>query len=118
VAWQHQQFLNSLNPAEENLDWDVSYHVIEENRSYPLHVDDKANQTSPQVMLDYIAWLQEGEKEDDVPEVRIFSLEETFEPYSSKTLQATTILLIPMLTIWMIQRQKENGGRTIQTEEE
>ena len=118
VAWQHQQFLNSLDPVEENLDWDVSYHVIVENRSYPLHVEDEVNQTSPQVMQDHIAWLQEGAKEDDAPEVRIFSLEETFEPYSSKTMQAATILLIPMLTIWMIQRQKENGGRTIQTEEE
>jgi hypothetical protein len=118
VAWQHQQFLNSLDPVEGNLDWDVSYHVIVENRSYPLHVEDEVNQTSPQVMQDHIAWLQEGEKEDDAPEVRIFSLEETFEPYSSKTMQAATILLIPMLTIWMIQRQKENGGRTIQTEEE
>ena len=112
VAWQHQQFLNSLDPAEDNLDWDVSYHVIAENRSYPLHIDDKVNQTSPQVMQEHIAWLQEGGDEDDPPEVRIFSLEETFEPYSSKTLQVATILLIPMLTIWMIQRQKEDSDRT------
>ncbi len=112
VAWQHQQFLNSLDPVEADLDWDVSYHVIAENRSYPLHIVDKVNQTSPQVMINHIVWLQEGEKEDDPPEVRIFSLEETFEPYSSTTMQVATILLIPMLVIWMIQRQKENSERT------
>ena len=118
VAWQHQQFLNSLNPEDEHLDWDVSYHVISENRSYPLHVKDQTNQTAPQVMESHIAWLQEGEKDGDAPEVRIFSLEETFEPYSSTTMQVATILLIPMLTIWMIQRQKENERRNSKSEEE
>ena len=118
VAWQHQQFLNSLNPEDEHLDWDVSYHVISENRSYPLHVQDQTNQTSPQVMESHIAWLQEGEKDGDAPEVRIFSLEETFEPYSSTTMQVATILLIPMLTIWMIQRQKENERKYSTSEEE
>ena len=118
VAWQHQQFLNSLNPEDEHLDWDVSYHVISENRSYPLHVKDQTNQTAPQVMESHIAWLQEGEKDGDAPEVRIFSLEETFEPYSSTTMQVATILLITMLTIWMIQRQKETERRNSKSEEE
>ena len=96
----------------------MSYHVISENRSYPLHVKDQTNQTAPQVMESHIAWLQEGEKDGDAPEVRIFSLEETFEPYSSTTMQVATILLIPMLTIWMIQRQKENERRNSKSEEE
>lgn len=115
VAWQHQWGLNSLEPKPQNLDWDVSFHVISENRTYPLHTEDEVNQTSPQVMQKYIAWLQESENEEP-PELRIYSLEETFEPYSSKTLQLAIILLIPLLIVWMLQRQR--GSRASPHEEE
>jgi len=110
VAWQHQQFLNSLDPTVDTLDWDVRFHVISENRSYRLHGEDTVNQTSPQVMEGHIAWLQEGEG-DDPPEVRVHTLEETFEPYSSRILQLVTILMIPLLVAWSLQRQRENGSR-------
>ena len=110
VAWQHQQFLNSLDPTEDTLDWDVRFHVISENRSYRLHGEDAVNQTSPQVMEGHIAWLQEGEA-DEPPELRVHTLEETFEPYSSSILQLVTILMIPLLVAWSLQRQRENGSR-------
>ena len=110
VAWQHQQFLNSLDPTVDTLDWDVRFHVISENRSYRLHGEDTVNQTSPQVMEGHIAWLQEGDG-DDPPEVRVHTLEETFEPYSSRILQLVTILMIPLLVAWSLQRQRENGSR-------
>ena len=110
VAWQHQQFLNSLDPTEETLDWDVRFHVIDENRSYRLHGNDAVNQTAPQVMEGHIAWLQEGEG-DEPPEVRVHTLGETFEPYSKRQLQFVTILMIPLLVAWSLQRQRENGSR-------
>ena len=109
VAWQHQQFLNSLDPTEEALDWDVRFHVILENRSYRLHGEDAINQTAPQVMEGHIAWLQEAE-EDQPPEVRVHTLGETFEPYSKRQLQFVTILMIPLLVAWSLQRQHENGS--------
>jgi len=110
VAWQHMWGLNSLDPSEAELDWDVSYHIIGENQTYPLHTEDEVNQTTPQVMEGHIAWLQEGDG-DDPPEVRVHTLEETFEPYSSRILQLVTILMIPLLVAWSLQRQRENGSR-------
>ena len=67
-------------------------------------------------MQGHIAWLQDSGGEDP-PEVIIYSLEETFEPYSSRTLQVAIIALIPLLTIWMIQRQKENTDSVSDDEE-
>jgi hypothetical protein len=67
-------------------------------------------------MQGHIAWLQDSGGEDP-PEVIIYSLEETFEPYSSRTLQIAIIALIPLLTIWMIQRQKENTNSPSEEEE-
>ncbi|MBC8437990.1 MAG: hypothetical protein H8D82_01830 [Euryarchaeota archaeon] len=112
VAWQHQQFLTSLEPTPVTLDWDVAYHVISQNQTYPLHVEDDLNQTEPQVMKNHIVWLQDSGGEDP-PEVRIYALEETIEQYSSRTLQVAIILLIPLLTLWMIQKQRERLVETI-----
>ncbi len=117
VAWQHKWGLNSLDPSEAELDWDVSYHVIGENQTYPLHTEDQVNQTTPQVMEGHIAWLQEvGEGEPD--ELRIYTIEEVFEPYSSRTLQVATLLIIPLLVILLLQRQRENGHTQDHSEEE
>ncbi len=108
VTWQHKWGLNSLSPSSKDLDWDVSYHIIEQNRTYPLHPEDELNQTSPQAMEGHIVWLQDSGGEEP-PEVRIHTLEETFEPYSSITLQVVTLLMIPLLIIWLIQRMKERN---------
>jgi membrane-associated phospholipid phosphatase len=117
VAWQHMWGLNSLDPSEAELDWDVSYHIIGENQTYPLHTEDEVNQTTPQVMEGHIAWLQEvGEDEPD--ELRIYTIEEVFEPYSSRTLQGATLLMIPLLVILLLQRQRENGHAQDHSEEE
>jgi hypothetical protein len=88
----------------------VRFHVISENRSYRLHGNDALNQTAPQVMEGHIAWLQEGDG-DEPPEVRVHTLGETFEPYSKRQLQFVTILMIPLLVAWSLQRQRENGSR-------
>ena len=119
VAWQHQQFLISNNPASMYLDWEVSYHDIDENQSFQLHSEDDINQVQPQVMEDHIAWLQIDE--DNQTEIRIFTLEVVFEPYSSSALQLFVILLPILLLTWTIQRLKENEGHILpprQTEEE
>jgi hypothetical protein len=116
IAWQHKWGLNSMDPNNAELDWDVKYHIISENRSYQLHTEDEYNQTEPQVMQGHIAWLQDSGGEDP-SEVIIYSLEETFEPYSSRTLQIAIIALIPLLTIWMVQRQKENTNSPSEEEE-
>jgi len=109
VAWQHQQFLDSINPTEDSLDWDVRYHVIADNQSYQLHSEDSLNQTSPLVLKDHIAWLQETG--DGGSELRIFTIEEVFEPYSSNVLQAWVIWMPLLLLLWAGQRSREAGRK-------
>jgi hypothetical protein len=119
VAWQHHQFLISNNPLDMYLDWEVDYHDIAANQSYQLHAEDEINQIEPQVMKDHIAWLQIDE--DNQTEIRIFTLEVVFEPYSSSALQLFIILLPLLLLTWTAQRLKENEGHILpvrQTEEE
>ena len=116
VAWQHQQFLDSLNPTAGSVDWDVRYHVIAENQSYQLHRADSVNQTSPQVLKDHIAWLQETG--DGGSELRIFTIEEVFEPYSSKVLQAWVIWMPLLLLFWAGQRSREAVSKKDADEEE
>ena len=115
----HQQFLISNNPASMYLDWEVSYHDIDENQSFQLHSEDDINQVQPQVMVDHIAWLQIDE--DNQTEIRIFTLEVVFEPYSSSALQLFVILLPILLLVWTVQRLRENEGHLLpprRTEEE
>ena len=115
VVWQHQQFLDSLDPNPATIDWDVRYHDIAANRSWQLHGEDAVNQTAPLVMKEHIAWLQETE-EGEV-ELRIFTLETTFEPYSSQTLQAFVILTPLLLALVAWQRAREVRDTILDEEE-
>lgn len=105
VAWQQKQFLISVDPNPAYMDWEVDYHIIEENRSYPLHAPDDIDQLDPQVMEDHIVWLQVDEEGET--EVRIFTREVVFEPYSSATLQVFVILMPLLLITWVSQRLRE-----------
>ena len=111
VAWQHQQFLVSNNPVDFDLDWEVRYHDIVLNQSYQLHPEDDIDQVQPQVMEEHIAWLQIDE--DNETQIRIFTIEVVFEPYSSSTLQVFILLLPLLLLTWVSQRLKENEGRIL-----
>ena len=111
VAWQHQQFLVSNNPVEFDLDWEVRYHDIVLNQSYQLHPEDDIDQIQPQVMEEHIAWLQIDE--DNETQIRVFTIEVIFEPYSSSTLQVFILLLPLLLLTWVSQRLKENEGRIL-----
>ena len=62
-------------------------------------------------MEDHIAWLQIDE--DNETQIRIFTIEVVFEPYSSSTLQVFVLLLPFMLITWVYQRLKENEGRIL-----
>ena len=93
------------------MDWEVNYHDIAENQSYQLHTEDEIDQIEPQVMEDHIAWLQVDE--DNETEIRIFTLEVVFEPYSSNILQFSMLLLPLLLLTWTAQRLKENEGRIL-----
>ena len=62
-------------------------------------------------MEEHIAWLQIDE--DNETQIRIFTIEVVFEPYSSSTLQVFVLLLPLLLITWVYQRLKENEGRIL-----
>ncbi len=116
VAWQQKQFLISNDPNPEYLDWEVDFHIIADNRSYPLHAPDDIDQLDPQVMEDHIAWRQLDD--DGNPEIRIYTIEVVLEPYSSNLLQFFVLLLPLLLVMWVGQRLKENDGRLMARSDE
>jgi hypothetical protein len=115
VAYQQKQFLVSNDPMPDSMDWEVDFHIISENRSYPLHAPDSIDQLDPQVMEGHIAWMQIDENGDK--EIRIYTIEVVFEKYSSRVLQIF-ILLMPLLMIaWTSQRMTEKSGRLLKRAE-
>ena len=116
VAWQQQQFLISNDPNPEYIDWEVDYHVIANNRTYPLHAPDTIDQLNPQVMKDHIAWIQVDE--DGNQEILIFTIEIVLEPYSSNILQISILLLPLLMIMWISQRLKENDGHILRQSDE
>jgi|TARA_Y100000022_G_scaffold200351_1_gene215493 membrane-associated phospholipid phosphatase len=92
---------------------DVFLHDIVENRTLQLTIDDEVDQSNPQVLKSNVAWIES--QEDGDLEIRMYALEETFEPYSSVVLQSSIVLLIPMMILYAFQSanvsSKANGRR-------
>ena len=92
---------------------DVFLHDIDENRTLQLTIDDEVDQSNPQVLKSNVAWIES--QEDGDLEIRMYALEETFEPYSSVVLQSSIVLLIPMMILYAFQSanvsSKANGRR-------
>nr|AIE99351.1 phosphoesterase PA-phosphatase related protein [uncultured marine group II/III euryarchaeote KM3_109_G01] len=106
VAWKHQEFLDPRDPLPADMDNDIRFHEIETNFSGPAHESDEIDQQAPQALAGHIAWIQLNE--DGETEVRVYSLEETLEPYSSKVLKAAILLLIPVVVGWVWFRIAES----------
>ena len=86
---------------------DVFLHDIDENRTLQLTIDDEVDQSNPQVLKSNVAWIES--QEDGDLEIRMYALEETFEPYSSVVLQSSIVLLIPMMILYAFQSAKESS---------
>ena len=86
---------------------DVFLHDIDENRTLQLTIDDEVDQSNPQVLKSNVAWI-ESQGDGDL-EIRMYALEETFEPYSSVVLQSSIVLLIPMMILYAFQSAKESS---------
>ncbi len=86
---------------------DVFLHDIELNKTTQLTIDEEVDQTQPQVLISGVAWIEESE--DGEIEIRIHSLEETFEPYSSVILQSAILMLIPLLVLRAFQTAREKN---------
>jgi len=52
-----------------------------------------------------VGWIVSGI--DGEAELKWYDMEETFEPYSSVILQASVVLMIPLVFTWARQKQAE-----------
>ena len=66
---------------------------------------DDFNQYNPYMLSDGITWITIDE--DGNSELVIYSLEKTFEEYSSVVLQSAIVMLIPLLLVWSHQSALE-----------
>lgn len=114
---QIPRFDPTAEPEDQLTARDVFLHDIDENFTLQLTIDDEVDQSNPQVLQSAVAWIESTDGED--VEIRIYALEETFEPYSSVVLQSAIVLLIPLLVLYAFQistqargpvrREPENG---------
>ena len=63
--------------------------------------DEDVDQTQPQMLADGVAWV--AHNEDGTVEVIVHSFGEAIEPYSSLLLQASVMMLLPLLFVWAQQ---------------
>ena len=63
--------------------------------------DEDVDQTQPQVLADGVVWV--AHNEDGTVEVIVHSFGEAIEPYSSLLLQASVMMLLPLLFVWAQQ---------------
>tara|TARA_B100000900_G_scaffold62332_1_gene47812 strand:+ start:1872 stop:3980 length:2109 start_codon:yes stop_codon:yes gene_type:complete len=83
----------------------VFIYQIDLNQTRQLTFDDQESHSSPQVTVGGVGWIESGI--DGEAELKWYDMEETFEPYSSVLLQASVVLMIPLVFTWARQRQTE-----------
>ena len=85
----------NLDP--ENFNRDVFLWNIEDNNGRIQITLDNLDQENPHVLDNGVTWIEIDENGDS--ELVIYSLEKTFEEYSSVVLQSAILLLIPLLLL-------------------
>ena len=85
----------NLDP--ENFNRDVFLWNIEDNNGRIQITLDDLDQENPHVLDNGVTWIEIDENGDS--ELVIYSLEKTFEEYSSVVLQSAILLLIPLLLL-------------------
>ena len=103
---QIPRFDPTLEEEEQLTARDVFLHDIAENRTKQLTIDEDIDQSQPQVLNSAVAYLQEDE--DGEVKIHLFTLEETFEPYSSVVLQSAIVIIIPLMVLLAFQSALEN----------
>jgi membrane-associated phospholipid phosphatase len=80
---------------------DVFLHEIALNLTTQITHDEDVNQVQPNVLMNAVAWIEIDE--DGISELKIHSLDITFEEYSSIILQSAIVMMIPLLLVWANQ---------------
>ena len=112
VFLQIPRFDPTASPDDLLTARDVFLHDIQENRTLQLTNDPEVDQYNPQVLESNVAWIES--QEDEGLEIRMYALEETFEPYSSVVLQSSIVLLIPMMVLYAFQTTNESSRANVQ----
>ncbi len=96
--------LDPLNFNREVFLWNIA----DDNHRVQITHDD-FNQYHPHVLNNGVTWITIDE--DGNSELVIYSLEKTFEEYSSVVLQSAILMLIPLLLVWSHQSATEKRSR-------
>jgi membrane-associated phospholipid phosphatase len=80
---------------------DVYVSDLAEGGLIQLTHDEDVDQTQPQVLADGVAWV--AHNDDGTVEVIVHSFGEAIDPYSSLLLQASIMMLVPLLFVWAHQ---------------
>jgi hypothetical protein len=96
------------SPDEFARNNDVYVSDLVEGALIQLTHDEDVDQTQPQVLADGVAWL--AHNEDGTVEVIVHSSGEAIEPYSSLLLQASVVMLVPLLFVWAHQSASRKEG--------
>jgi hypothetical protein len=98
---------DNFDPLEYNQEvflWDIL-----SNNEWVQITHDDFNQYNPYVLNDGITWITIDE--DGNSKLVIYSLEKTFEEYSSVVLQSAIVMLIPLLLVWSHQSAIEKRSK-------
>ncbi len=80
---------------------DVYVSDLAEGGLIQLTHDEDVDQTQPQVLADGVAWV--AHNDDGTVEVIVHSFGEAIDPYSSLLLQASIMMIVPLLFVWAHQ---------------
>lgn len=80
---------------------DVFLHKIALNITTQITHDEDIDQVQPNVLMNAVAWIETDE--EGIIELKIHSLDITFEEYSSVILQSAIVMMIPLLLVWAHQ---------------
>ncbi len=87
---------------------DVYVFDLVEGGLIQLTHDEDVDQAQPQMLVDGVAWV--AHNEDGTVEVVVHSFGETIDPYSSLLLQASVMMLLPLLFVWAQQSASRKEG--------
>ena len=80
---------------------DVFLHKIALNVTTQITHDEDIDQVQPHILMNAVAWIETDE--EGIIELKIHSLDVTFEEYSSVILQSAIVMMIPLLLVWAHQ---------------
>ena len=94
---QRPIFSPTINLEPEDFNRDVFIWNIEDNNGRVQITVDDLDQENPHVLDNGVTWIEINENGDS--KLVIYSLEKTFEEYSSVVLQSAILMLIPLLLL-------------------